>query len=230
MVLHLRLQRKTLYLTQHFIDSHLMQSRDMHREEFQLLGLASILIAAKLEEVRPPGLAELAQICDESFTVRQIAAYELRVCSALRWRLAFPTVLCWVEMYMAHLAMFVTRDELTAMHTRTLALTDVLLHSPRSLGLCPSVLASAALLCNYPTHYPPRVFSICTGGTPLDVIEAELTWIQSYMKCPAAVAFFDPSLILNDSTFHALLEANNRALTFIHKQIKIEEADAAGNW
>lgn len=47
--LHFRLHRETIYLAVHYFDRYLMVNHDMARTQLQLIGIASLFIAAKLE-------------------------------------------------------------------------------------------------------------------------------------------------------------------------------------
>ena len=62
-----RLVPETLFLTINLIDRYL-ERREVERCNLQLLGVSCLLIAAKYEEIWPPGVNELVYICDNAYT------------------------------------------------------------------------------------------------------------------------------------------------------------------
>ena len=96
-----RLQRETIHSTQTLLDSYLtLSSANIPRTNLQLIGLACLLISAKLEEIRPPNLSNLRMICDELYTKREIAVMELEICAKLKWNLVSMNLLTWTRYYL----------------------------------------------------------------------------------------------------------------------------------
>jgi G2/mitotic-specific cyclin-B, other len=58
-----RLVPETLFMTVNLIDRYLSQ-RTVTRHKLQLVGVSSLLIACKYEEIYPPSLKEFVAICD----------------------------------------------------------------------------------------------------------------------------------------------------------------------
>lgn len=82
---------ETLYLTVNIIDRYL-ENHQVRRSKLQLVGVASMLLAAKYEEIYPPELKDLEFITDRAYTVKEILNMECEVCNALEYNLTVPTV------------------------------------------------------------------------------------------------------------------------------------------
>lgn len=199
-------------------------SNNLRRQEFQLLGLAALLVAAKVEEIRPPTLIELSQICDESFSPKEIAQFELRLCTIMRWRLTRDTAATWLNWYGRHMSMFMAPREIEQLCSSAFRVLDLSLHSPASLNYNPSFLAAAALLLFFSSKHSIDTFVLCTGLKPIQ-LETELLWLREYGEDGEQVAYLDPKMVLSDAAFEELLSENVKALAFVHRKMKAEEAD-----
>lgn len=65
--LKFKLVPETLYLTVNLIDRFL-EREEVSRPKLQLVGVTSLLIASKYEEIYPPELRDLVYICDRAYT------------------------------------------------------------------------------------------------------------------------------------------------------------------
>lgn len=65
--LKFKLVPETLYLTVNLIDRYL-EREEVSRPKLQLVGVTSLLIASKYEEIYPPELRDLVYICDRAYT------------------------------------------------------------------------------------------------------------------------------------------------------------------
>ena len=75
--LKFKLVPETLYLTINLIDRYL-ERREVSRPKLQLVGVTSLLIASKYEEIYPPELRDLVYICDRAYT-RSEVRHKLRL-------------------------------------------------------------------------------------------------------------------------------------------------------
>ena len=82
---------ETLYLTVNIIDRYL-QNHQVRRSKLQLVGVSSMLLAAKYEEIYPPEIQELVFITDRAYTSKEILEMESEVCNALEYNLTVPTI------------------------------------------------------------------------------------------------------------------------------------------
>ena len=69
--LKFKLVPETLYLTINLIDRYLERS-EVTRPKLQLVGVTSLLIASKYEEIYPPELRDLVYICDRAYTRSEV--------------------------------------------------------------------------------------------------------------------------------------------------------------
>ena len=98
------IQRETVHLTQTLLDSYLSCSDNLPRTRLQLVGLGCLLLASKLEEVRPPNLIDLSKISDRLYKESEIAEMELEICLKLEWNLTSPSnLLSWLRFYLNNL-------------------------------------------------------------------------------------------------------------------------------
>lgn len=81
--LHFRLHKETLYLAIHYIDRFLSLHWGIHRSRLQLIGIASLFIAAKLEVLRGLGVCRT----DPGRRLGNLPTQAPRVCRGLRWRM-----------------------------------------------------------------------------------------------------------------------------------------------
>ena len=75
--LKFKLVPETLYLTVNLIDRYLERA-EVSRAKLQLVGVASLLVASKYEEIYPPELRDLVYICDRAYT-RQDVSFPIHV-------------------------------------------------------------------------------------------------------------------------------------------------------
>ena len=69
--LKFKLVPETLYLTVNIIDRYL-ELNEVSRPKLQLVGVTSLLIASKYEEIYPPELRDLVYICDRAYTRSEV--------------------------------------------------------------------------------------------------------------------------------------------------------------
>lgn len=81
----------TLYLTISYIDRFLSLNA-VSRQRLQLLGVASMLIASKYEEIKPPHVDDLCYITDNTYTKEQVVMMEADVLNSLNFEMGNPTV------------------------------------------------------------------------------------------------------------------------------------------
>ncbi|OMO78122.1 hypothetical protein COLO4_24824 [Corchorus olitorius] len=85
-----QLMPETLYLTINILDRYLSR-KAVSRDKLQLVGLGSLLIACKYEEIWPPQIRDLVSISDYAFVEKQILAMEKAILEKLEWYLTVPT-------------------------------------------------------------------------------------------------------------------------------------------
>ncbi|XP_059286570.1 G2/mitotic-specific cyclin C13-1-like [Lycium ferocissimum] len=80
----------TLYLAVSYIDRFLSVNV-IPRQRLQLLGVASMLIAAKYEEIKPPHAKDFSYITANTFTKKDVVKMEASVLQSLKFEMGNPT-------------------------------------------------------------------------------------------------------------------------------------------
>ena len=88
--LKFKLRHETLFLTVNILDRFLAVQK-VARQRLQLVGVTSLMIAAKYEEIYPPEVRDYVYICDNAYTREQILQMEQLILAKLQFRLTVPT-------------------------------------------------------------------------------------------------------------------------------------------
>lgn len=86
-----KLVSDTLYLTISYIDRFLSLNV-LNRQKLQLLGVSSMLIASKYEEISPPNVEDFCYITDNTYTKDEVVKMEADILKSLKFELGSPTV------------------------------------------------------------------------------------------------------------------------------------------
>ena len=81
----------TLFLSINYLDRYLSKVC-VSKKQLQLLGTACLLLAAKMEEIKPFQLSELVIASDNYFSESQLIEMELKILQALNFELSIPTL------------------------------------------------------------------------------------------------------------------------------------------
>lgn len=91
-----KMRQETLYMTVNLLDRYLSQ-RQVTRQHFQLVGVACILIATKVEEIHQIRTKDLSYITDKAFSSQEIVAQESSILQVLNFSLTGPTIYSFVN-------------------------------------------------------------------------------------------------------------------------------------
>lgn len=175
------------------------------RTRLQLIGLAALFISSKLEEIQPPNLHDLVQICDELYCETEIAEMELEICSKLRWNLCPNNSLIWLRFYMNNLIEEAGRDcasdyimgncrvdyvrdcnvdynrEYYNDNFRLLIeeKLDFLIHFKEYLDFKPSNLSAALIYLHTPKREEDQQKILNCTGKRIENLQSEIDWIRS---------------------------------------------------
>ncbi|KAK6938625.1 Cyclin, N-terminal [Dillenia turbinata] len=86
-----KLVSDTLYLAISYIDRFLSMN-PLSRKMLQLLGVSSMLIASKYEEISPPHVGDFCYISDNSYTKNEVVKMEACILKSLKFELGNPTI------------------------------------------------------------------------------------------------------------------------------------------
>ncbi|XP_036316355.1 G2/mitotic-specific cyclin-B3 [Pipistrellus kuhlii] len=92
------LNHESLYLAVKLVDRYLMK-KIFKKEKMQLLGAAALLIAAKLEETRPPKLEKFLKSRKEIYQRHEILAMEMSILRTLEFEINIPVAYQYLRMY-----------------------------------------------------------------------------------------------------------------------------------
>lgn len=86
-----KLLSDTLYLSVSYIDRFL-SANEVPRQRLQLLGVSSMFIASKYEEISPPHVEEFCYITDNTYRKAEVVEMEAAILKSLNFEMGSPTV------------------------------------------------------------------------------------------------------------------------------------------
>ncbi|CAF4360096.1 unnamed protein product [Rotaria sp. Silwood2] len=95
-----QLHRETYHLSIAYIDQYLCNTNNLPKNKFQLLGITSLFVAAKIEEIYPPRLSDFSYVTDNTCSEEDILDMELDLMNALNWYINPITSISWVLIYL----------------------------------------------------------------------------------------------------------------------------------
>lgn len=137
--LKFKLLAETLYLTVNIIDRFLYKNPNVPRNKLQLVGITSMLIAAKCEEIYPPEVRDFIYICDRAYTRPDILDMEALILEKLNFAFLAPYSLHFLRRF-SKAANADLKAHTTAKYMLELALIDY-----DAVSFYPSAIAAAAL-------------------------------------------------------------------------------------
>jgi cyclin B len=91
-----KLQPVTLFTTVSLVDRYLALT-SVRRRRLQLVGVAAMLIAAKVEEIHPPEVKDFTYITDNSYTSQELLNAEVDMLNALDFKVVVPTAIHFLD-------------------------------------------------------------------------------------------------------------------------------------
>ena len=134
-----KLKPETLYLTVNIMDRYLSK-KNVTTINLQLVGVVSLLISSKYEDIHPPLVKDLADITDGAYVKSQLISMENQILSCLNFDLCYPTQWHFFEFYKKKLNL----NEITfylAWYLMELALIDI-----NIINYDGSIIASTAIM------------------------------------------------------------------------------------
>lgn len=136
-----RLVPETLYVAQFIIDKYLSLKR-IESKQLHLLGVTTLLISMKYEEIYPPDLRDLLHISENKFNKQQVTALEQDILQTMDFKVTSPSHFRFLQRF-ARLNQRVNDDEVfhLAQYILEISLLDA-----SFLRFLPSQLAAASLI------------------------------------------------------------------------------------
>ncbi|KJE90681.1 cyclin E2 [Capsaspora owczarzaki ATCC 30864] len=189
------MHRETFHLAAEFVDRYLHSSRvAVDKNNLQLIGTTCMLIASKLEEVRPPVVADFAYVTDSACTALQIVENEMKVLMTLNWELCPITVNAWVAIFLQIATLRQKEDVSDALllaqaspdaYTKIMTLLDVAILDNPMLEYSPSLVATAGLFVTFGgqsstigAQWQDEAFVQSVTGYTLPELESAISWLQ----------------------------------------------------
>ena len=93
-----KLKMETLFLAVNLID-RICSLTAIAKHRFQLLGITSLFVASKYEEIYPPYLSDFAFVCAEAYTESDILNMEAEILRLLDFSMVNTSTLILIESY-----------------------------------------------------------------------------------------------------------------------------------
>jgi G2/mitotic-specific cyclin-B, other len=93
-----KLKLETLFLSINLID-RICQITAIAKHRFQLLGITSLFIASKYEEIYPPFLSDFAFVCAEAYTQSDILNMETEVLKLIDFNIVNTSTVLLIQAY-----------------------------------------------------------------------------------------------------------------------------------
>jgi hypothetical protein len=141
-----KMESETLFLAVFYIDCYLSQSKFISKSKLQLLGVTSLYIAAKFDEIYAPQVEDLVYICDRAFTSEEILSMEINILNTLQFDITVCTLRCFIEHLLKVSDEFMKDEVRTTVGNLTNYLSELSLIDYKFTLYRPSVVA-ASIFC-----------------------------------------------------------------------------------
>ena len=159
---------ETLFICINIIDRYLSK-KDINRKYLQLLGVTSLFIACKYEEIYAPSSKDLIFMTDNAYKTEEMIKMENDILNIVHFDLTYPTSLRFLEIYRYYLDL----DEIN--FYRCSYLNEICLINYSLCSFNPSLIACACLYLNlksnilyFKGYNEEQLFKI-TGYNKLDI-------------------------------------------------------------
>ena len=136
---------ETLFICINIIDRYLSK-KDINRKYLQLLGITSLFIACKYEEIYAPSSKDLIFMTDNAYKIEEMIKMESDVLNIVHFNLTYPTSLRFLEIYKHILDL----DDIN--YYRCCYLNEICLINYNLCSFSPSIIACACLYLNLKTN------------------------------------------------------------------------------
>lgn len=133
----------TLYLTVAYIDRFL-SCNTVTRQRLQLLGVSSMLIAAKYEEICAPQVEEFCYITDNTYRREEVLEMEMKILRELKFELTTPTTKSFLRRFV-RAAQSSCQAPALVLEFLGNFLAELTLTEYSMLGFLPSMVAASAV-------------------------------------------------------------------------------------
>jgi DNA-directed RNA polymerase subunit F len=135
-----RLVPESLYVTQHVIDQFLSRKK-IQKSQLHLLGVTTLHIAAKYEEIYPPDLRDFLTVSENKFTKQMVVDMEKEILTAIDFKVTAPSAYRFLQRFRRMSELVDDEVFFFAQYLQEIALLDITL-----LRFKPSQLAAASMI------------------------------------------------------------------------------------
>ncbi|XP_056378438.1 G1/S-specific cyclin-E2 [Hyla sarda] len=176
------LHRETFYLAQDFFDRFMLTQISVNKSMLQLIGVTSLFIASKLEEIYPPKLHEFAYVTDGACSEDDILEMELIILKALKWELSPVTAIAWLNLFLQVSSLKDNPKLLLPQYSQDqfiqiAQLLDLCILHITSLDFQYRILAAAALY-----HYTSMAVVTKATGLEWESISECVQWMAPFLR------------------------------------------------
>ena len=137
-----KLVPETLFLTINIIDRYLSK-KSINRKYLQLLGITSLFIASKYEDIYPPEMKEFIFMTDNAYKKEELIKLESDILDIIEFSMTYPTSLRFLEIY-KKIFNLKEIDFYRCRYFIEIALLDY-----NSSHFSPSLIAASSIFLNY---------------------------------------------------------------------------------
>jgi len=164
-----RYKRTTFYLACEYFDRFMSKSSDIPKTRLQVIGITSLFVAAKIEEIYPKTLTEYSDMTDGACTDNDITKQELILLHRLNWLLWPVTALHWLQMYVQLASVWVKERGVVTLNS---SLASNQMESAKRLLV---TIANLLDICTLDIHHTQHLPSILAASalyyfTDIDVV------------------------------------------------------------
>lgn len=135
-----RLIPETLHLCVSIIDRYCSIATEVPRSKLQLVGVASLLVACRHEEIYTPELGDLVYICDKAYDCQEILDMEQTILRVLSRKINVPTSYTFLDRFLV-----LTNASAMTRHAASYYL-DMTLHVHFLLQYRPSLVCASTVI------------------------------------------------------------------------------------
>lgn len=104
-------KRETLYYAVNFLDRYLSIKKHIAKEEFQLIGVTSVYLAAKMDEIYTPKLEYMQAATKNAYSADDILKMEIKMYKKLDYKITPPTINMWANWYINQWDKFIEEEK-----------------------------------------------------------------------------------------------------------------------
>ncbi|CAJ1973435.1 unnamed protein product [Sphenostylis stenocarpa] len=184
-----KLLPETLHLSISYIDRFLSVS-PVAKSRLQLLGVSSMFIASKYEEVNPPRVEKFCSITDNTYQKEEVVKMEAEILGSLNFELSNPTAITFLKRFLGVASQNQKKQNLK-IEFLSFYLAELSLLDYDCIRYLPSILAASAIflarfIISPEVHPWTSSLSEWSGYKPVELKACVLTLHDLYFSRKAA--------------------------------------------